>query len=294
MSAAGPPPPGLALRHASSTGEPLPPDLVVWARDVLGVVLHDRYGQAELGTVFAGAADPADRPCPPGTLGRALPGWDVAVLRDDRDEPPRGAPGGAGTTPPAGRTPPGSVVPAGGSEIAPPGVVGRLAVARTSPLLWFSGHLGDTAGPRGDPSTREPFPDGTFTPDGRWYLTGDTASVDAAGCHRFSARAGDVIVAAGHRIAPFEVESVLMLHDDVVEAVVVGMPVRRGAVPEAFVVLRDGVEPTFGLAGDLKRLVRTKLAAHAVPRVVHVVDALPRTPGGSVRRAVLRERRANW
>jgi acetyl-CoA synthetase len=80
----------------------------------------------------------------------------------------------------------------------------------------------------------------------------------------------------------------------VAEAVVVGMPVRRGAVPEAFVVLRDGVEPTFGLAGDLKRLVRTKLAAHAVPRVVHVVDALPRTPGGAVRRAALRERRANW
>jgi acetyl-CoA synthetase len=273
MSAA-PPPPGLALRHASSTGEPLPPDLVGWARDVLGVVLHDRYGQAELGTVLAGAVDdvdPADGPCPPGTLGRALPGWDVAVLRDDRDDPS-----------------------SGGSEIAPPGVVGRLAVARTSPLLWFTGHLGDTAGPRGGPATHEPSTDGSFTPDGRWYLTGDTASVDAAGCHRFSARAGDVIVSAGHRIAPFEVESVLMLHDDVVEAVVVGMPVRRGAVPEAFVVLRDGVEPTFGLAGDLKRLVRTKLAAHAVPRVVHVVDALPRTPGGAVRRAALRERRANW
>ena len=103
-----------------------------------------------------------------------------------------------------------------------------------------------------------------------------------------------MILTAGHRIVPFEVESVLMLHDDVVEAVVVGMPARQEAVPEAFVVLREGVEPTFGLAGDLKRLVRTKLAPYAVPRVVHVVDALPRTPGGAVRRAALRERRANW
>ena len=119
--------------------------------------------------------------------------------------------------------------------------------------------------------------------------------MDADGCHRFSARAGDVIVTAGHRIAPFEVESVLMLHEDVIEAVVVGVPTaRRGTVPEAYVVLRPGAEPAFGLAEDLKQMVRTKLPAYAVPNVVHVVDALPRTPGGSVRRAALRERRANW
>jgi acetyl-CoA synthetase len=86
-----------------------------------------------------------------------------------------------------------------------------------------------------------------------------------------------------------------MLHEDVIEAVVVGVPAaRHDAVPEAYVVLRNGIEPTFGLAEDLKQMVRAKLAAHAVPRVVHVVDALPRPSGGSVRRASLRERRANW
>ena len=253
MAAAGPPPSGLALRHASSTGEPLPPDLVSWAAEVLGVTLHDRYGQAELGTVLA--EPESDGACRPGSLGRPLPGWTVAVLGDDGGEP------------------------------APPGTVGRLAVARDSPLMWFSGYV-DAAGAV---SSTTPF-----TPDGRWYLTGDTAGVDAAGCHRFSARTGDVIVTAGHRIAPFEVESVLMLHDDVVEAVVVGMPARHGAVPEAYVVLRDGAEPAFGLGEQLKRMVRAKLSPQAVPRVVHVVDALPRTPGGSVRRAALRERRANW
>lgn len=255
MAAAGPPPAGLALRHASSTGEPLPPDLVTWAAEVLGVALHDRYGQAELGTVLADADADADA-CPPGTLGRPLPGWTVAVLGDDGAEPAR------------------------------PGTVGRLAVARSSPLMWFSGYVGDA---RAESSAATPF-----TPDGRWYLTGDTAGVDAAGCHRFSARTGDVIVTAGHRIAPFEVESVLMVHDDVVEAVVVGMPARHGAVPEAYVVLRAGAEPAFGLREELKRMVRAKLTPQAVPRVVHVVDALPRTPGGSVRRAALRERRANW
>ncbi|HSU08287.1 MAG TPA: AMP-binding protein, partial [Pseudonocardia sp.] len=234
----------------SSTGEPLPPDLVTWAEEVLGHPLHDRYGQAELGTVIVD-----DAGCGPGTTGRPLPGWSVAVLADDHDEP------------------------------AAPGVVGRLAVDRAaSPLMWFTGYVGDHE----RTST-------SFTADGRWYLTGDTAGVDAAGCHRFSARAGDVIVTAGHRIAPFEVESVLMLHEDVTEAVVVGVPTaRRGIVPEAYVVLRPGAEPAFGLAEDLKQMVRTKLPAYAVPSVVHVVDALPRTPGGTVRRAALRERRANW
>jgi len=250
MAAASPPPPGLVLRYASSTGEPLPPDLVTWAEEVLGHPLHDRYGQAELGIVLVD-----DAGCGPGATGRPLPGWSVAVLSEARD------------------------------QLAPQGAVGRLAVDREdSPLMWFTGYAGD--------------PDATaasFTRDGRWYLTGDTAGVDAAGCHRFSARAGDVIVTAGHRIAPFEVESVLMLHEDVSEAVVVGVPTpRRGTVPEAYVVLRPGAEPVFGLADELRQMVRTKLPAYAVPSVVHVVDALPRTPGGTVRRAALRERRANW
>jgi acetyl-CoA synthetase len=176
-----------------------------------------------------------DAGCGPGATGRPLPGWSVAVLSDTRDEP------------------------------APRGAVGRLAVDReASPLMWFAGYAGDPEG------TAE-----SFTRDGRWYLTGDTADMDAAGCHRFSARAGDVIVTAGHRIAPFEVESVLMLHEDVTEAVVIGVPTtRRGTVPEAYVVLRQGAEPAFGLADDLRQMVRT--------------------PGGTVRRAALRERRANW
>ena len=150
--------------------------------------------------------------------------------------------------------------------------------------MWFTGYAGD--------------PDGTaasFTRDGRWYLTGDTAGMDAAGCHRFSARAGDVIVTAGHRIAPFEVESVLMLHEDVTEAVVVGVPThapRHGAGGLRRAAAGRGARVRAG--GRARQMVRTKLPAYAVPSVVHVVDALPRTPGGTVRRAALRERRANW
>jgi acetyl-CoA synthetase len=149
--------------------------------------------------------------------------------------------------------------------------------------MWFTGY--------GDDPARTAA---SVAGNGRWYLTGDTGVRDAAGCHRFSARTGDVIVSAGHRVAPFEVESVLLLHADVAEAVVVAAPARQGAVPEAYVVLRTGARASFGLVEELKQMVRAELAAHAVPRVVNVVDALPRTPGGAVRRAALRERRAGW
>ena len=99
MAGGGPPPSGLALRHASSTGEPLPPDLVTWAAEVLGVALHDRYGQAELGTVLADP-EPDGGGCRPGTLGRPLPGWTVAVLGDEAPSRPRPAPSaGSPSTP---------------------------------------------------------------------------------------------------------------------------------------------------------------------------------------------------
>jgi len=128
-----------------------------------------------------------------------------------------------------------------------------------SPLMWFTGYAGD--------------PERTaaaFTPDGRWYLTGDTAGVDADGCHRFSARAGDVIVTAGHRIAPFEVESVLMLHEDVTEAVVVGVPTtRRGTVPEAYVVLRPGLSAS---PDEIRQFVRDRLAHFKSPRDVVLIE----------------------
>ena len=86
-----------------------------------------------------------------------------------------------------------------------------------------------------------------------------------------------------------------MLHQDVTEAVVVGVPTtRRGTVPEAYVVLRPARSRRSGWRRISSRWCAPKLPAYAVPNVVHVVDALPRTPGGSVRRAALRERRANW
>jgi acetyl-CoA synthetase len=130
--------------------------------------------------------------------------------------------------------------------------------------------------------------------NGRWYLTGDAASRDEDGYYFFSSRDDDVIITAGYRIGPFDVESVLVEHRDVTEAAVIGVPDQlRGEVLEAFIALRDGVQGTDELASELQQLVKTRYAAHAYPRKVHFVDHLPRTPSGKVQRFQLRDRRRN-
>ncbi|MFW6773005.1 AMP-binding protein [Nocardioides sp. CPCC 205120] len=130
-----------------------------------------------------------------------------------------------------------------------------------------------------------------FTRDGRWYLTGDTGRVDEDGHFYFSARDDDVILAAGYRIGPFDVESVLVTHPAVVDVAVVGKPDEvRGEVVAAYVVLAPGTEPTDELAHDLQQLVRNEYSAHAYPRVVHFVEELPKTPSGKVQRYLLRRR----
>ncbi|MFC4603036.1 AMP-binding protein [Rhodococcus kronopolitis] len=245
------PVPELTLRRASSAGEPLTPDVVAWSREVLGCEVRDHYGQTEHGMFIVNAwADGLREDVPAGSMGRPLPGWSCAVLRDDAD------------------------------EVAPAGTAGRVAIdTAASPMMWFAGYVDAPV------KTAE-----RFSEDGRWYITGDAGSTDEKGRFFFSSRDDDVIIMAGYRIGPFDVESVLAMHGDVVESAVVGMPDElRGEVLEAFVVLRDGVAGTDALEAELQTLVKKKFAAHAYPRTVHFVPALPKTPSGKVQRYLLRK-----
>ncbi|GAA4510024.1 AMP-binding protein [Brevibacterium yomogidense] len=161
-------------------------------------------------------------------------------------------------------------------------VDGQIAIdVDNSPLLWFTGYHGALE------KTAE-----RFTDDGRWYLTADTGKVDADGFFYFTARDDDVILAAGYRIGPFDVESVLITHPAVADVAVVGRPDPegiRGEVVEAFVVLADGVEESDDLRAEMQKHVRDGYSKHAYPRSVHFVDALPKTPSGKVQRYLLRE-----
>jgi acyl-coenzyme A synthetase/AMP-(fatty) acid ligase len=126
---------------------------------------------------------------------------------------------------------------------------------------------------------------------GDWYVTGDRAFVDADGFFWFVGRADDVIISAGYRIGPFEVESALVEHPDVLEAAAVAAPdPDRGAVVKAFVVLRPGVTGDDTLVRRLQDHVKTVTAPYKYPRQIEFVPELPKTVSGKIRRVELREK----
>ncbi|WP_412517437.1 AMP-binding protein [Actinomadura madurae] len=164
-------------------------------------------------------------------------------------------------------------------EPAGTGVLGRIAIDVASPLMTFRNY--QTPGQSAS----------KFTADGRWYLTGDTGSVDADGDFFFTSRDDDVIIMAGYRIGPFEIESVLAQHPDVAECSVIAAPDEaRGEVIEAYVVVRKGSAASPELAAELQEWVKTRYAAHAYPRAIHFIEGLPKTPSGKTQRYLLRSR----
>ncbi len=165
------------------------------------------------------------------------------------------------------------IVDASGRELGP-GKPGRLAVdTRASPLYWFLGYEGKDS----------PL-------EGPYYITGDLAEVDEDGCITFMGRDDDIILSAGYRIGPFDVESCLIEHPAVAESGVVGKAdAERGEIVVAFVVLHPDHKASPDLARELQGHTRARLSAHAYPREVVFVDQLPKTPSGKIRRYVLRE-----
>jgi acetyl-CoA synthetase len=124
---------------------------------------------------------------------------------------------------------------------------------------------------------------------GEWFHTKDAASFDEDGYFWYEGRADDVIIAAGYRIGPFEVESACLEHPAVLEAAVVASPDElRGNVVKAFIVVADGHEPSDGLADEISSFVRSRLSAYAYPRRVEFVPELPKTLTGKIRRIELR------
>jgi acetyl-CoA synthetase len=125
---------------------------------------------------------------------------------------------------------------------------------------------------------------------GDWFHTKDAAERDEDGYFWYAGRADDVIISAGYRIGPFEVESACVEHPAVLEAAAVASPdPKRGDIVKAFIVLGQGNEPTEELATEIKQFVRERHSAYAYPREVEFVDDLPKTLTGKIRRIELRE-----
>jgi acetyl-CoA synthetase len=244
------------LRFVASVGEPLNPEGVVWGQEAFGLPVHDNWWQTETGGIMI--ANLASTDIRPGSMGRPLPGVEVAVLR-------RG---------PDGR----AAVRDGDVEVIDdPDEDGELALRPGWPSM-FRGYLHD------EERYAKCFAGG-------WYLTGDVARRDADGWLWFVGRADDVIKSAGHLIGPFEVESALMEHPAVVEAGVIGVPDPvAGEVVKAFVSLRPGHEPDEDLRLDLLGFARRRLGPAVAPREIAFDQNLPKTKSGKIMRRLLKAR----
>jgi acetyl-CoA synthetase len=232
------------LRIACSAGEPLNPEVIRWFRAQYGVTVLDYYGLTESYPLCGNFPGTEVRE---GSMGRPMPGWDVAIL--DEDEQP-----------------------------LPSGERGEICLrARSNPHY----PIGYWNRPE---DTEEVF-------GGDWFHTKDAATMDQDGYVWYAGRADDVIISAGYRIGPFEVESACVEHPAVKEAAAVASPdERRGDIVKAFIVLAGGHEPSDELAQEIKLHVRERHSAYAYPREIEFVDDLPKTLTGKIRRVELRER----
>src|SRR5215216_3272585 len=231
------------FRIVCSAGEPLNPEAIRWFREQYGVTVLDYYGLTESYPLVANYPFLEVRE---GSMGKPMPGWDVAIL--DEDEKP-----------------------------LPQGERGEICLrARTNPHypLGYWNRPDDT---------EEVF-------GGEWFHTKDAASQDEDGYVWYEGRADDVIIAAGYRVGPFEVESICLEHPAVREAAAVASPDElRGNVVKAFIVLAADHEPSDELADEIKAFVRGRLSAYAYPRRIEFVPDLPKTLTGKIRRIELRQ-----
>ena len=155
---------------------------------------------------------------------------------------------------------------------APPGVPGEVMVQgpNVTPGYWG----------------REDANDAAFV-DGTWLRTGDLATVDDDGYLTIVDRVKDMFISGGENVYPAEVEAALFEHPAVAEAAVIGVPDDRwGEVGAAYVVTRSEASTD---GEELRTFLRTRLARYKVPVHVHLVDDLPRTGSGKIRKQVLRE-----
>ena len=187
----------------------------------------------------------------PGSMGRPLPGIDAAVVRRLDD----------------GRI----------EEIEEPGEEGELALRPGWPSMFRA-------------YWNEPERYAKCFVDG-WYLSGDLATRDADGYYWFVGRSDDVIKTMGHLIGPFEVESILLEHEAVAEAGVIGKPDPVAMeIVKAFVALKPGYAESDALRKDLLGFARKRLGAAVAPKEIAFVESLPKTRSGKIMRRLLKAR----
>ena len=242
----------LSLETICSGGEPLTPEILEWAEDSLaGVAVNELYGQTEANLLVTNCREWFTARA--GSMGKPVAGHEVAVVNRET------------------------------GKRLPPDEVGMIAVRRNDddPVVfreyWNQPEKTDAA--------TLPAADGGAD----WHLTDDLGYIDEAGYFWFKSRDDDIIITAGYRVGPGEVESAILEHPDVQQAGVVGTPDdTRGEIIKAFVLPTESVEGDDALRGEIRELVRDQLAKYEYPREIEFVDELPTTTTGKIQRRKLR------
>jgi acetyl-CoA synthetase len=230
------------LREVLSAGEPLNPEIITRVKSAWGLTVREGYGQTET-TAVAGC--PRGVPIKPGSMGKTLPGYRIAILDPNHHE----------TT------------------------EGELCVLLNPP-------------PTGVMTGYQLDDGATARVQGPFHRTGDVVSKDEEGYLTFIGRMDDVFKSSDYRLSPFELESALMEHPDIVECAVVASPDPvRLAIPKAFIVLKPGANATRETAASIFLHVRRVLAPYKRVRLIQFSE-LPKTVSGKIRRVELRRMEA--
>jgi acetyl-CoA synthetase len=161
-------------------------------------------------------------------------------------------------------------------QVVPPNQPGQIACKRPDPVMMLEYW-------RNPEATAAKF-------IGDWLLTGDMGLMDEDDYIRFIGRNDDVIISAGYRIGPGEIEDCLLGHEAVKMTAVIGVPDElRNEVVKAYIILTDDYEPTEALRREIQNYVKVKLAAHEYPRHIAFVDEFPMTTTGKIMRRTLRQ-----
>lgn len=125
--------------------------------------------------------------------------------------------------------------------------------------------------------------------EGKWNITGDIFKKDEEGYFWFVARGDDMIISSGYNIAAIEVENVLLLHNDVAECAVVGIPnEERGMLVCAYIVLKTTEDASDEKKKAIQEWFKITAAPYKYPREIHFMDALPKTETGKIQRFKLK------
>ena len=234
-----------SIEHATTAGEALNPEVIYKFEQATGLMITEGFGQTET-TLCIGNLP--GRRIKPGAMGKAIPGYEIAILDPDGNPVEDGVNGE---------------------------IVIRAERGGEKPYGLFEGYYQD------EEKTAAVWHDG-------WYHTGDIAWRDEDDYYWYVGRADDVIKSSGYRIGPFEIENVIMELPYVLECGVSAAPDEvRGQVVKASIVLVEGTKATDELKKEIQDYVKARTAPYKYPRIVVFRDELPKTISGKIIRSQL-------